>query len=316
MPYREPQQEKPYDFVPLPEAVKRERPAGHDGFKPGLISGAISGELLALTPVHVASGNIEPTQDARVPLVKAHFRTGGKIAIPGSSLKGVVRSIAEAITPSCVCVQSRAARDKMPRGFEPCEVWDERALLCPACRIFGAMGYQGQVRFADAVLTQGDFGTTLAPSLFAPRNYSPLYYNQRGQVRGRKFYFHGEPARGNVPLEVCTVGSRYAWHLDFTNLHEAELGVLLMAMGVSDASFMLKLGGAKPVCRGSVEVCLKSIEIQDNRQAAMDFDAALVTADRARWLRAAEALIVRDNLKRLQAILRMDEDRLCPSETY
>lgn len=317
----DPPEEKPYDFVPLPEKVIRQEPAGHHRFKRGLLSGTITGELIALTPIHVASGNVELTRNDRVPLVKAHFRTRGKIAIPGSSLKGAIRSIVEAITPSCIRVQSRAVRERLPRlrreeSFEPCEVRDARSLLCPACRIFGAMSYQGQVSFADAILVKGDFGTTFAPSLFAPRSQSPIYLDDDDYVRGRKFYFHGEPASGNVPLEVCTVGSRFGLRIDFVNLSEAELGVLLMAMGETDSSFAIKLGGAKPACRGSVDLEVKAVEVNNDVARVMEFDNESKIADTGEWLKAAGSLLVKDNLKTLHDILRRDDSRSCPSSIY
>jgi hypothetical protein len=305
---RDDQQEKPYDFVPLPDGVPvKEKPAGHDRFKRGLLSGAITGELIALTPVHVASGNIEMTGHDRVPLVKAHFRTNGQIAIPGSSLKGTVRSILEAITYSCVRVQSRITREGLRRGFEPCEVRDERSKLCPACRIFGAMGYQGQVNVADAILASGDFRATFSPSLFQPR---------AGRIKGRKFYYHGEPAAGNVPLEACTEGSRFNLRIDFVNLSEAELGVLLTAMGQTEPPFALKLGGAKPTCRGSMEVKLTAVETRDDLNAAVDFDSNPSAGNLIHWLNASKSLLVQANLNRLQAILRFTQDRLCPSHGY
>lgn len=317
----DPPEEKPYDFVPLPDKVIRQDPAGHHRFKSGLLSGTITGELVALTPVHLASGNVELTRNDRVPLVKAHFRTRGKIAIPGSSLKGAVRSIVEAITSSCIRVQSRAVRERLPKlqreeSFDPCEVRDASSRLCPACRIFGAMSYQGQVSFADAVLVKGDFGTTYAPSLFAPRPYSQIYFDRKGQVRGRKFYLHGEPASGNVPLEVCTVGSRFGLRIDFVNLSEAELGVLLTAMGETDAPFAIKLGGAKPACRGSVEVIVNVVEVKNDFGAAVEFDIEPTRKDKTQWLRAAESVLIKLNLEKLRNILGKDENRNCPLQAY
>ncbi|HID06205.1 MAG TPA: hypothetical protein EYP10_03560 [Armatimonadetes bacterium] len=316
MAFRGQQQPKPFDFVPLPDHVERAKPAGHDGFKKGLLSGIITGELVALTPVHVASGNIELTRSNRIPLVKAHFRTGGKIAIPSSSLKGAVRSIVEAITRSCVRVQSRTARSRLPSDFEPCEVRNENSQLCPACRMFGAMGYQGQVRFDDAVLIQGRVGIMLAPPLFRPRADARIYYDRNGQLKGRKFYFHGQPAKGNVPLEVCDVGSRFRLHVDFYNLTEAELGVLLIALGQGNPALTLKLGGAKPICCGSMEIQIQSIQTRDGFSDASKFDSPLNQVDHNRWLSAAQTLLVHSNLEKLHSILQADAQRLCPERNY
>lgn len=313
---RTPQEPKPYGFVSLPERVERIKPAGHDKFKRGLLSGTVVGELAALTPVHVASGNIELTGDSRTPLVKAHFRVGGRIAIPGSSLKGVVRSIAEAISRSCVRVQSRTLRNKLPRGFEPCELRNRNDALCPACRLFGAMGYQGQVRFADALLVEGNTSVMLAPSLFAPRAHAHIYYGKNGKVVGRKFYFHGQPAKGNVPLEVCEAGSRFRLRIDFSNLTEAELGLLLTAMGQGDPNFVLKLGGAKPACCGSVEVRMRSVETFPVEDTAWAFETDVRKADPSGLVAAAKLLIVGENLKQLHNILGGVGARSCPSQSY
>ncbi|NPV30708.1 MAG: hypothetical protein HPY58_13905 [Firmicutes bacterium] len=316
MAFRGPQEPKPYDFVPLPDRVERVKPAGHDSLKRGLLSGVIMGELVALTPVHVASGSIELTGSGRIPLVKAHFRIGGKIAIPGSSLKGAVRSVVEAITRSCVRVQSRTLRDRIPREFEPCKSNDENALLCPACRLFGAMGYQGQVRFVDALLIQGKLTTILTPSLFAPRTHARVYYDRSGTVIGRKFYFHGQPAKGNVPLEVCEAGSRFRLRVDFTNLTGPELGVLLTALGQGNPPFVLKLGGAKPACCGSIEVRIESVETRDIASDALAFDSSVSKADRNDLVAEAKSLLVSPNLERLHDIFCEDRQRSCPSQSY
>jgi CRISPR-associated protein Csm3 len=316
MAWQSQQDPKPYDFVPLPDRVDRAKPSGHDGFKRGLLSGAIVGEVVALSPVHVASGNIELTNSDRVPLVKAHFRTDGRVAIPGSSLKGTIRSIVEAVTRSCVRVQSRAVRERLPRQFEPCEIRDRHSQVCLACRLFGAMSYQGQVRFSDAILVEGKVGTILAPSLFAPRTHAGRYYGPDGKVKGRKFYFHGRPANGNVPIEVCDVGSRFNLGIEFINLTEAEIGVLLVALGQGPSHFNIKLGGAKPACCGSVEILVQCVQTRDTASDALEFDSAVKTADVTPWLAAAATSLVPMNLKQLQSILKRDDQRSCPSQTY
>jgi hypothetical protein len=320
MGFQEAREQKPYAFIPLPDHVEREKPAGHAGFKKGLLSGVITGELVALTPMHVASGNIELTGSERIPLVKAHFRSGGNIAIPGSSLKGAVRSVVEAITYSCVRVQSSAARSRLPADLKPCEIRDIRSKdskLCPACRIFGAMGYHGQVRFIDAVLIEGRIGTILSPSLFSPRAYARIYYNRDGQVKGRKFYLHGKPAKGNVPLEACDVKSRFCLHAEFVNLTEAELGVLVTALGQGSSKFPLKLGGAKPACCGSVELSIASVNTQDAIRDALELDSTLCPVDLDSLLAAAtKTLLVRPNIERLCNILKLQSGRSCPSESY
>src|SRR5579884_3442398 len=97
---------KPYAFVPFaPAGAVTVAPIGHDRYQEELLTGSIQGTLVALSPLHVASGSIELT-GGQPSLVKAHFRCGDRPAIPGSSLKGAIRSIVEAISdpPSCARV--------------------------------------------------------------------------------------------------------------------------------------------------------------------------------------------------------------------
>jgi hypothetical protein len=315
---------KPYGFVPLPDHVDRTEPAGHHMFRPGLLHGFIEGELIAQTPIHVGSGGIELGATQR-PLYKAFLLTAAipdqpaRPVIPGSSLKGVVRSVVEAITRSCLRVQTRERelRGMFPRDFAPCDAKDRTARLCPACRLFGAMGYQGQIRFADGLLRNGKTTILDTPALFPPRTGASVYRDHRGNVRGRKFYFHGQPASGKVPLQVCVPGSVFRLRVDFSNLSEAELGLLLIGLGQGDSPMDLKLGGAKPVCCGSMEVQATRVETREGRSDVLQWAAAPCPEDRVRWFDAARSsLIVKENFEELQRIWPLESKRECPSVPY
>jgi len=178
------------------------------------------------------------------------------------------------------------------------------------------MGYQGQVRFADALLVEGNTSVMLAPSLFAPRAHAHIYYGKNGKVVGRKFYFHGQPAKGNVPLEVCEAGSRFRLRIDFSNLTEAELGLLLTAMGQGDLNFVLKLGGAKPACCGSVEVRIGTADVQDVVGGTLSFDAFQRETRLEELTEFAKELLVAPNLESLCRIFGTGARRSCPSQSY
>jgi len=307
-----PPQPKPYGFVSVTrERVPRQRPAGHDDFEAGLVSGTITGVITALTPVHVASGQIELTGKREPPLVKAHVRVGGRPVIPGSSLKGSIRSIVEAISASCIRI-TRARRDQQPREAVACQKLDQ---LCVACRMFGALGYQGQVRFLDAVLRGNRTEIIQVPSFYAPRPRERLYY-EGGQIKGRKFYEHGKLARGNVPIEVCPVGSRFDFSVQFDNLAPAELGLLLIALGQGDSRLRLKLGGGKPACCGSIEIALTQLKVVDMAAAYAQYDATLVEADVNTYLAAARELVLPGQLRELAELLRYPSERECPERNY
>ncbi len=310
---------KPFAFVPLPERVNRNRPTGHDKYHSNHISGQIRGTIQALSPIHIGSGIIDIGDD--VELIKTAVKTGGNIVLPGSSLKGAVRSVVEAISGSCVSKVSSQVRRAVPKGFAECRQKDN---LCVACRMFGAMGFQGNISIQDAPKTTGDIKTEHVPELYAPG---------RGQRRmrdvpGRKFYKHGEVATGSTPVEACQEDSTFSLVLQVDNLTQSEWGLLFTALGHHPQhSFKLKIGGAKPVCFGSIDIQIDEIQVQEQtRSRYLNWDVAqdAVKAgdDMATWIQmciaAAEtdSLIQQDLLSQLAEILKYPNDRNCPTGLY
>lgn len=306
---------KPYAFVPISEGeAKRKAPVGHERYQDNLHTGTITGTLVALSPVHVASGNIELT-GGKPSLVKAHFRRNDRPTIPGSSLKGAIRSIVEAISdpPSCLRV-TQARSDLQPPNVRRCV---DKERLCIACRMFGAMGYLGRVRFADALLSEGETETVHIPSLFAPRTRERVYLDG-GRVKGRKFYMHGQrglTARGNVPVEACPAGSRFNVIVHFENLEAQHLALLITALGQGQTRLYPKLGGGKPACCGSVEIKGVVVETVAAHASALDFESEQRREDVAMLLSATGA-INRVSLDRVAEILKYPGGRECQNESY
>ncbi len=313
----EPAAPKPYGFVrvdPLRDE-DREHPAGHHRYKDGAVGGTLRGEIHVLSPIHVASGTLEMQRDPDAPLYKAHVRCGERVVIPGSTLKGAVRSVVEAISASCVRI-TRVRRNQLPRGTQGCH---NEKRLCVACRMFGSLGYQGQIRFADAPLRPGHrTGLAHMPSLYAPRTRAGGVYVERGQIKGRKFYHHGQPAQGNVPVEVCPTHSVLDFTLHFDNLASAELGLLLTALGLGAPPLTLKLGSGKPACYGSIRMSLSSLEIlKDMVTAYAGYDVAeAISTDPTDHISAAQELIRSERLRELVDLLKVDADRQCPEGNY
>jgi CRISPR/Cas system CSM-associated protein Csm3 (group 7 of RAMP superfamily) len=310
---------KPYDFLALPEGrIERRAPIGHDAIRANLLTGRIELELEALSPVHVASGLMMLTDEARRPLVRELVRVAGVPVVPGSSLKGCVRAAVEAISRSCI----RATRAReLPRELEGCR---NKENLCVACRIFGAQDFQGLVRFSDMTLV-GDPGQSVmvaeVPQFFQPRTRELTYLQNtpRGRfVRGRKFYMHGaRQASGDGPIEVCEVGSHFGGRIDFSNLDRAQLGLLLTALGQDPAHpFALKLGGAKPACYGSAQVHIAAIALS-NTERFLAWDApADAASDPAAYVDAAKALVLEQQLVALKDVLTWPNERECPAGNY
>jgi len=190
-----------YFFICLPDGVYRRHlqnfgeplteklipirgPSSHSD----LLSGVLTCRLVCLTPVHVGSGSYRHESDAPGNVVADIVRgPQGAPVIPGSSLKGSFRAIAEAASKSCLSFKGAEyseARNKLPglgrwSCFDPpaTSYWKqnlEQPLrecyggkveastspkfarcqsedgLCPCCAIFGTLGYQGRTSFTDA----------------------------------------------------------------------------------------------------------------------------------------------------------------------
>ena len=309
---------KPFAFVPLPRRINRREPIGHDQYHEDHISGQIHGTIEALSPIHIGSGVIDIGQD--VELIKTAVRTGENVVIPGSSLKGAIRSVVEAISESCVSKVSYQVRRTVPRDFSECR---QKHRLCVACRMFGAMGFQGNIAIQDAPHIEGEIGTAYVPELYAPGRYQ----RRMRDIPGRKFYMHGEVASGETPVEACKKGSKFRFVIQVDNLKKSEWGLLFTALGHHpEHPFKLKIGGAKPVCFGSIDIQIGEIQVEEQTRDRylnwnVQSEAARIGEQLEAWKRectdqATNSIIKQDLLTELAQILRYPNDRNCPSGLY
>lgn len=241
------------EYVPLPrKQLQKAARIGHNRYGVDKLSGSVDVQIIVLTPVHIGSGYEDLTDDQqKVVAINAFQQTPEQekeYIIPGSSIRGAVRSIFEAITESCV----RVTRCRVPKSVEPC---DNVERLCLACQVFGAPGYLGRVSFETASLRQGSCGDLKIPPLYSPKCHN----------RGRKFYQHCCTIQGSIYKRCFMEGSELATRIHFSNLAKSELGVLFACMGVSPPyRFPIKLGGGKPVGWGSVALSVTGIELIKN----------------------------------------------------
>ena len=331
MEYTTEQSEKPFEYVPLSRnAPARHKPVTHEKYAANTLSGWLAGQIVAVGPLHIGSGLLESTQPlehrlsrrdrSNFSLIRSFVTSQGKRIIPGSSLKGAIRSLVEGLSESCVCkIANRGYLDN--REQSECRVKEN---LCPACRIFGAMGFQGRVKFSDAVQA-GDRGEVRKlPQLYRPQTRFP---------DGRKFYYHGRQAEGDQPVEVVPEDSQFSFRLDFENLQAAEMGLLLLGLGLTGqaggASYRVKLGGFKPACFGSVEFAVERVVLNNTSQtASLEYD--LLPANEIDgealndWytehvkvaIDGPGALVVAKNYRQLSKILAFPGDRDCPTGMY
>jgi CRISPR/Cas system CSM-associated protein Csm3 (group 7 of RAMP superfamily) len=172
-----------------------------------------------------------------------------KPVIPGSSLKGAIRAIAEALTPSCD-----------PFGDGRCREGDR---VCPACTMFGNMGTRGRIGFADAV-TDAETAVT---------HIAQRYSHQHAPDRGRRIYRTTpetpQPQRREA-LEVVRPPARFTTTLTFHGLPDWGAGVLLIALGVAPHGLPhVRVGGGKNRGLGIVTVEVTAARVGEGLRHAL-----------------------------------------------
>lgn len=323
---------KPYAMVTFPTTPPpKARPAGHHKYLDKHIHGTLFLTLNVQTPLHVSTGVVALGADvnARVPLIKTMtVDTNKKLVIQGSSLKGCIRAVYEAITNSTLAVNSRSA-DKVPRERQPCRNKEE---LCPASQVFGALDWQGLIEFSDARCTNNNPSTGFMPSLYSPRPARRDYYNPRGMAKGRKFYYNfaksiDKGQNQGIPVQQASKDFTFTTEIHFKNLKPEQLGVLLIILG-QDPNYpiALKIGGGKPIGMGTMTVTVDKIEQSSNlRDRYSSYEATesdqLTGTKLQEFMQkqiniAQSSLIQKEQLTQLAAILAYPSTKQPPSGMY
>jgi len=147
----------------------------------------ITGSLVNLTPLRVGVGR-EPPLGAVVDIapLRIRFAGGGTSPyIPGSSLKGVLRSLAESILRA----QDKHVHD--PWDFEAVEE-EKNGSFCLICGIFGSTRLASHVRVYDAY-PEGEASTFVKTGVSINRDFRGvqpgLLYTEEQVVPGVRWRF-------------------------------------------------------------------------------------------------------------------------------
>jgi hypothetical protein len=267
---------KPYKLVTFPKSPPpKARPAGHSKYLSDRLHGTLHLTLKVQTPLHVSTGVVALGSDIgspRVDLIKTMTQgCDRKLVIQGSSLKGCIRSVYEAITNSRLGVISKGI--KYPQDRLPWEKLkkEDPIELCPASLVFGASGknwgWRGLLEFSDAKCENTSLSTGFMPSLHSPHPENRrFYFNQQEKVKGRKFYYNfaksiDKGQNQGIAVQQAAKDFIFTTQIHFKNLKPAELGTLLIVLG-QDPNYpiTLKIGGGKPIGMGTVTVSVTAIE--------------------------------------------------------
>lgn len=290
----------PYDFVPLDlsHPPERRKPVWHaelvHATSQKVYSGHISVYMQAETPFFIRDADTS-TQDSRV--AGTHIRDkDGYYIIPGSSIKGLLRTVVETLCSGCVPVfriPREYTHNPLPADFAPCT---NNTKLCIACRLFGMMGRREDRRDRDGIdvfLGKVNIGYAYAfeesvalcepiytAVLDAPKpRHRAFYLDQQGRyIAGRKYYFHndGELRIENRLLDIRNRPGEYrnqyiqpleretefSARIDFTQLETDEFAALLLAITLLP-DMRHKLGYGKPLGLGSMQLVPTNLTLID-----------------------------------------------------
>jgi len=204
------------------------------------LNGIIKVKVKVFTPLVFSSGEFYgKNQNIFYPLK----RENEKIVIPGSSIKGTLRSYAEALSPSC-------------HLDPPCG--EDQNALCVDCSIFGTFGKKfstmGKVHFNDVFLNPESLKIK---NVDMPRQFGGKETKDRVKIYS---HIHKENGQKVFSYESLDTNSEFDFEIQFHGMDKKELGLLVLAMGCAkDNSFGVKFGHGKNEGYGSAKINLKEL---------------------------------------------------------
>ncbi|MCS7015036.1 MAG: RAMP superfamily CRISPR-associated protein [Gemmatales bacterium] len=255
---------KPFVWIPVSGKPRKSAPTGLEVFRQltGRLDVSFSVESAYL---YVGSGAYDFKPGARQDEPEVwytFYRRHGQLCVPGTSLKGAIRALVEAMSNSCI--SQAGSREYVQPSHQRCGENDQQ--VCVSCNLFGRTGWRGRVHFADA-LPEQEVKTQIVKinELWPPR-----------LTRGRKFYSGQQfqslgnlrPERNHRFVEAVPRGTNFRTTVFFENVRPEELGLVCCGLGWDvDAQGKLvnwlypKVGGAKPRCFGMIRFLAPSLKL-------------------------------------------------------
>jgi hypothetical protein len=227
----------PYRFVPVrskpPSGLEKKKAQSHEREHGTYYR--LKCRLETLSPLFVGGGGSH----------NAMLGTSRRPLIPGTSLKGMLRSLSELVSGGCAAGLDGERRG----GASGCS--PGRA-MCAPCRIFGAMEksalYLGRINIGDAVYVgekRPDY-VSLAWLAGSPKTSHRAFY-KRSKAGQRKLYFHQnevteklKPSKtakesGNLSrkqVKAISSGAVFDFEVRLEGLSKAELGLILYCLAL------------------------------------------------------------------------------------
>lgn len=265
----------PYNFVRSEYSKKRNKtPTWHEKIHPERYTGRMECCLEAVSRLTTRAFDADRSERWNTASPDGQKSTQRGNVIYGTSLKGVIRSVAEAISESCFPVGD-GGKCTNPKQ------------LCICCRMFGWLHggnvFAGRVHITDA-RPEGNWQNTKREylawqALSSPRLYHEPFYHKDGEWRGRKFYYHQRGERhlhtqvqrqGETAIVIVPAGFVFRFKVDFDDLDAAELGLLIYALELEEGRYH-KVGKGKPLGLGTAKIAIEHLWLYpQNRYEVFD----------------------------------------------
>lgn len=284
-------------------AIQRRSPPPHDAWQSDLCTGVLSLrlEIPAGQYVSPATGRLGLVTSGSDQVVAQRAATSaGVFVVPGSGIKGAVRTLYELLSFSC---------DPFTRAG--CTAQS----CCDACALFGHLGYSGRLGFGDAAPAEA--GKVRVEVQKVPVPWKPDPSKTPGDFRlydlqEATFFEKGRPTPQPRPRDLSRevyLGA-FDTRMTFSNLEPQELGRVLLAMGIGTdraTRFWLRLGGVKYDGKGAVKVVPYNLRLVKPRPRTYEDEAC--GEEYVKWIGAARAsewaTIFWPKLEELAAILHL-----------
>ena len=160
--------------------------------------------------------------------------------------------------------------------------------LCPACHLFGTTFYKSRIGFGTSWLKtasqswyiQNNNDSAKGGALTLPLQESPRptwsMPDKKAKIPGRKFYIHHPWSVDNIKeipltkhnrtIEPLGKDNEFEFEVNFNNIRDWELGLLIYALELED-SLAHKLGMGKALGLGSIQIQVKKISINNLQES-------------------------------------------------
>ncbi|HCU38304.1 MAG TPA: CRISPR-associated RAMP protein [Armatimonadetes bacterium] len=224
---------------------------------------SITGRLVSKTAFRIGTGRDIDAHTPDLPIAKDAF---GQPFIPGSSMKGAVRSAVEAVVramkpgapmevaclctgkPDDSCVPPALRKELVKQAATDQELAKLlRDHMCPVCCVFGSPWFAGKLRFRDLMLlTPPDRGPT------SEMRDSVAIDRDTGTASSGQLFSY----------EVAPAGLAFDFHASLDNPSDTELGMALIGIKLLEQGD-IRIGGGTSRGLGSCALegtCVSTVE--------------------------------------------------------